>query len=103
LILFKVKTGGCAVLKANDRYIYYLVTKDRSGNGFYPTYDDLEKSLAAMRKHMIANQVKEVAMPQIGCGIDGLKWPEVEERIRNVFGDEDDVEITVYKYVPPSK
>lgn len=95
-----VKTGGCAVLKVKDRYIYYLVTKDKSGAGQFPTYESLESSLKAMHDHMTENQVTEVAIPQIGCGIDGLKWPEVEARIRKVFG-ESDVVITVYIYVPP--
>lgn len=99
--LFQVKTGGCAVLKDKDRYIYYLVTKDKTGTGFYPTYDSLESSLKEMLNHMVANNVTELAIPQIGCGLDGLKWEEVEARIRNVF-KESDVEITVYKYVPPN-
>lgn len=51
---------------------------------------------------MVENDVAELAMPQIGCGIDNLKWDQVETRIRNVFGDTD-IEITIYKYVPPSK
>jgi O-acetyl-ADP-ribose deacetylase (regulator of RNase III) len=90
------------VLKAGDRYIYYLVTKDRTGAGCYPTYEDLQSSLEAMKTHMVKNDVVEVAMPQIGCGLDKLKWDQVETRIRNVFGDTD-VEVTIYKYVPPSK
>lgn len=96
-----MKTGGCAVLNVKDRYIYYLVTKERSGTGFYPTYESLESSLKAMRDHMVENNVKEVAIPQIGCGIDGLKWDEVEARIRSIFKDTG-VEMTVYKYVPRS-
>lgn len=52
-----------------------------------------------MRDHMVANEVKELAIPQIGCGLDGLKWDQVEARIRNVFKDTD-IEVTVYKYVP---
>jgi O-acetyl-ADP-ribose deacetylase (regulator of RNase III) len=48
---------------------------------------------------MIENSVKELAIPQIGCGIDGLKWDEVAARLNKVF-DETDIEITVYKYVP---
>lgn len=88
------------MLKVKDRYIYYLVTKDRSGTGFYPTYDSLELSLKAMRDHMESNNVAELAMPQIGCGIDGLKWDQVEARIRGVFYGTD-IMITIYKYVPP--
>lgn len=98
---FKVKTGGCAVLKRENRYIYYLVTKDKTGNGFLPTYESLESSLAAMRDHMVANGVKELSVPQIGCGLDKLEWPKVEEIIRNIF-EATDIEITVYIYVPPN-
>lgn len=79
-----------------------MVTKEKSGAVQFPTYDSLESSLTALRDHMKNNSDKELAIPQIGCGIDGLKWPEVEARIRKVF-DDTDIEITVYKYVPPSK
>ncbi|KAG5672348.1 hypothetical protein PVAND_002481 [Polypedilum vanderplanki] len=91
-----VQKGGCAVLKATkpDRYIYYMVTKERS-SGCYPTYESLESSLKAMRNHMIENNI-----PQIGCGLDRLQWPEVVDRLHRVF-ENDDVEITVYKYSPP--
>lgn len=95
-----VKTGGCAVLPSEGRFIYYLVTKDKSGNGHFPTYESLESSLAAMRDHMVKNNVTELAIPQIGCGIDGLKWEKVDETLRRVFQDTN-CEITVYKYVPP--
>lgn len=53
-----MKTGGCAVLKVKDRFVYYLVTKDRTGGGSYPTYASLE----AMREHLINNEVKEIAV-----------------------------------------
>lgn len=52
-----------------------------------------------MRDHMVANKVKQVAMPKIGCGLDRLVWPEVEKRLTNVFKD-NDVEIDVYEYNP---
>lgn len=57
-----MKTGGCAVLKVKDRFVYYLVTKDRTGGGSYPTYASLESSLKAMREHLINNEVKEIAV-----------------------------------------
>jgi O-acetyl-ADP-ribose deacetylase (regulator of RNase III) len=88
-----IKTGQVAVLKHKDRYIYYLVTKVRYN--YKPTYDSLERSLKAMRDHMIANQVNKLSMPQIGCGLDKLKWDRVEEVLHSVFKDID-VTITVY-------
>lgn len=98
--LFKVKTGGCAVLKRENRYIYYLVTKERTAPGFLPTYESLEASLASMRDLMVANGDTKLSIPQIGCGLDGLKWDKVEEVIRRVF-ENSDIEITVYVFVPP--
>jgi O-acetyl-ADP-ribose deacetylase (regulator of RNase III) len=86
-------------VKNPDRFIYYLVTKDRTGGGCYPTYSALESSLKAMREHMINNEVKELAMPTIGCGLDRLQWDKVEGMLRDVFGN-DDLNITVYKFVP---
>lgn len=53
-----------------------------------------------MRCHMVEHGVKELAIPKIGCGIDKLKWNEVEARIRKVFEDTECC-ITVYRYEPP--
>jgi O-acetyl-ADP-ribose deacetylase (regulator of RNase III) len=98
-ISLQVVTGGCAVLKKDDRYIYYLVTKAISGKS-YPTYESLESSLKVMRDHMVQNNVMEIAIPQIGCGLDGLKWNEVTQRLLTVF-DETNINMTVYVFVPP--
>ena len=50
-----VQTGGVAVLKDNERFIYYLVTKPQSWDK--PTYESLKSSLNAMREHMVKNFV----------------------------------------------
>lgn len=94
-----IEKGGVAVLKDEGRFIYYLVTKDKSGFYSKPTYQALEMSLEAMRGHMNENDVKELCIPQIGCGIDGMEWPKVEEVLRRVF-EKCDIQITVYIYVP---
>ena len=82
-----------AVLGDNDRFIYNLVTKEiYSGK---PTYETLRRSLEKMREHAMRNKVKNIAMPRIGCGLDGLSWPAVRTLIKNVFLTSDIV-ITVY-------
>ena len=58
------------------RYVYYLITKPRYFHK--PTYNDLRLSLRAMFEHMVAHEVPHVAMPEIGCGLDMLQWPQVE-------------------------
>ncbi|XP_053955921.1 ADP-ribose glycohydrolase OARD1-like [Anastrepha ludens] len=92
-----VTSGGVAVLQDEDRYIYYLVTKPQSWGS--PTYDSLRSSLTAMREHMRENHVKQLAIPRIGCGIDGLEWDKVSNELGNVFGGEE-LEIVVYNFVP---
>ncbi|XP_063700848.1 ADP-ribose glycohydrolase OARD1-like [Culicoides brevitarsis] len=91
------RAGGVAVLKDGERYIYYLVSKNETYSK--PTYQDLSYSLEAMRKHMKENNVTKLAMPRIGCGIDGLQWDKVSDLIKEVFGKEN-VEITIYTFVP---
>lgn len=81
------------MLEREGRFIYYLITKQ----GVYdtPTYPSLRSSLCAMRDHCVRHSVRRLAMPRIGCGLDGLQWPEVQEQIKDVFKDTD-VTITVY-------
>nr|XP_036220583.1 ADP-ribose glycohydrolase OARD1 isoform X3 [Bactrocera oleae]XP_036220584.1 ADP-ribose glycohydrolase OARD1 isoform X3 [Bactrocera oleae] len=92
-----VQSGGVAVLQDKERYIYYLVTKPQSWGS--PTYDSLRASLVAMREHMRKNKVQKLAIPRIGCGIDGLEWDKVSAELCKVFGDEE-LEIVVYNFVP---
>lgn len=92
-----VQSGGVAVLKNNERFIYYLVTKPQSWGS--PTYESLRSSLKAMREHMSSNNVNQLAIPRIGCGIDGLEWDKVSAELNNVFSNED-LEIVVYNFVP---
>uniref|UniRef100_A0A1A9WHJ4 Macro domain-containing protein n=1 Tax=Glossina brevipalpis TaxID=37001 RepID=A0A1A9WHJ4_9MUSC len=93
----KIVTGGVAVLKDNQRFIYYLVTKDESWQK--PTYDTLRSSLKAMHQHMLSNNVQKLAIPRIGCGIDGLEWDKVCAELNEIF-HKNNIEIVVYNFVP---
>ncbi|XP_050071236.1 ADP-ribose glycohydrolase OARD1-like [Anopheles maculipalpis] len=94
-----VGVGGVAVLADGpQRYVYYLITKKTYN--LKPTYDDLTKSLHAMKEHMSANGVGKLAIPRIGCGIDGLEWDKVKDILNNVFGENGAYEIVVYNFVP---
>ncbi|XP_055842107.1 ADP-ribose glycohydrolase OARD1-like [Episyrphus balteatus] len=97
LLAQKISSGGVAVLKDKNRFIYYLVTKPASYGS--PTYDSLRSSLSQMKEHMKLNKVQKLAIPRIGCGIDGLEWDKVSAELHTVFGDEE-VEIVVYVFVP---
>ncbi|XP_041051434.1 ADP-ribose glycohydrolase OARD1-like isoform X1 [Carcharodon carcharias] len=96
----KKKTGDVAVLKAKQRYIYYLITKKRAYQK--PTYDSLQSSLEAMMRHCLNNGVRRISMPRIGCGLDKLNWDKVAARIQEVFKNTD-IQITVYSLETPAK
>ncbi len=88
------KTGSMVYLKTNKRYIYYLVTKKRSYGK--PTLRTLEESLQSLKKHALSVEIKCIAMPKIGCGLDQLDWSDVKNLINRVF---EDTEINIKIYV----
>lgn len=90
-----VQKGGVAIIQDNNRFIYYLVTKDKSHQK--PTYEHLFSSLVAMREHMRQNNISKLAIPRIGCGLDRLVWNKVQDQLYEIFGD-DNVEIIVYNF-----
>lgn len=49
-----------------------------------------------MREICQDNDIKKVAMPVIGCGLDRLSWYKVSEIIKKTFS-EMDIEILVCK------
>lgn len=59
-----------------------------------PTYADLKKALEDMKVEMKLDGQKKVAMPRIGCGLDGLDWGIVKAIIKDVFEDTD-IEILI--------
>ncbi len=95
LVYLDVQIGGCAYLNPKDRYVFYLVTKERYFHK--PTMSSLESSLRAMRELCIEKNVRRLAMPRIGCGLDKLDWDKVSELIQRVFHN-DDIEITIYTF-----
>ncbi|XP_049942446.1 uncharacterized protein LOC126419310 isoform X2 [Schistocerca serialis cubense] len=89
------RQGQVAMLERDGRFIYYLVTKRESTGK--PTMETLERSLVAMRQHVIENNVKKIAMPRIGCGLDRLEWRRVKPLIESIFSGTG-AQITVYNY-----
>lgn len=75
----------CGVLNLVTKQFYYNK----------PTYETLRSSLVSMRNLCLANHIRRVAMPCIGCGLDRLVWQLVVQIIRDVFQNTD-VTITVY-------
>lgn len=72
--------------------VFNLVTKARSCDK--PLIGDFLKALWMMKRIAVDAGVSYIAMPRIGCGLDGLPWLAVRESIKRTFSDTD-VEILV--------
>ena len=69
-----------------------LITKERSYHK--PTYNSLITALKIMKQMCESKGITKIAMPLIGCGLDGLEWDKVSKIIQNMFKDAD-IEILV--------
>ena len=85
--------GYFAILYKGDRNVINLITKERYWHK--PSYSSLKASLLNAKEITIHNNIKYLAMPVIGCGLDRLQWSKVSAMIKEIFADTD-VEIVVY-------
>ncbi|WP_342480704.1 macro domain-containing protein [Paenibacillus sp. FSL L8-0340] len=65
--------------------VFNLITKSKYWQK--PTYDTLTLSLRAMKEICLQEAVNQIAMPEIGCGLDKLQWEKVKEIIMKEFSD----------------
>lgn len=80
--------AGCVLI---DR-VFNLITKEKYWHK--PTYKTLTQALSSMAEQCIELNIKKIAMPKIGCGLDRLQWGRVREILKEVFRDID-IEILV--------
>lgn len=80
---------GSALLIDN---VFNLVTKPRYFHK--PDYDTLYKTLIAVKEQCEWLEITKLAMPKIGCGLDGLDWERVKEIIYDVF-DSTNIDILI--------
>lgn len=86
--------GSCVSkgLDGSCTLVYNLITKERYWHK--PTYRSLRDALLGLRGHVLMNNIKKLAMPRIGCGLDRLEWYKVRDIIHEVFNDID-IEIKI--------
>ncbi|KAL4104594.1 hypothetical protein QTP88_019888 [Uroleucon formosanum] len=89
LKLLRPKKTEVAYFQLGSRYIINLVTKDKFWQK--PTLEDMYISLRNLRLFCQEFEIKNQAMPKIGCGLDQLDWPtynyddyqkELKQRLR---------------------
>lgn len=76
----KIK-GQCLPVKT----IMNLVTKERYWQK--PTYSSLRSALDSLHDIAVHHDMKTIAMPLIGCGLDRLEWSKVSNIITSTFSD----------------
>ena len=76
-------SGDCILI---DR-VCNLITKKHYWDK--PTYGSLSESLDKLREICIEHEIKHLAMPLIGCGLDRLEWNHVSNLIKESLGDLD--------------
>lgn len=85
----QTKYIGKALLVGN---VFNLVTKAYHYNK--PTYESLRSALKDMHNQCEELEIKYLAMPKIGCGLDRLEWDKVSVMVREIFCDLD-IEVLV--------
>lgn len=85
--------GSFVFSKDGEHFVYNLVTKEKYWEK--PKLLDLFSSLMEMADHAMANGVKEICIPKLGCGLDRLDWTDVEAGIKEIFSGTG-IKITVY-------
>lgn len=63
---------------------------------------DIEAGLDDLRRLLIEYDVRSVALPALGCGLGGLEWADVRERIEAALGDLPIQVIVFPPQVPPA-
>lgn len=87
LINAKKKGGDCAIIRDEERFIYYLITRESSSDA--PSHHKFEKAMKTARNHMLSFKVKEFAMMRMD------DWDTRERMIRQIFKD-CDIKIKIY-------
>lgn len=85
------RIGGDCLLEGK---VFNLITKERYFHK--PTIITMRLALEKMKQICLENDIKKIAMPVIGCGLDRLNWTDVSEQIKSIFTDTD-VDILVCK------
>jgi len=84
----KKRIGQVAYLKTEDRYIFYLITKQKSCYDL-PSIFSLRNCLLELKQLCIELGVHRLSMPKIGSGMDRLDWLQVKGAIKDTFSDTD--------------
>lgn len=88
-----VSPGDLLPWQTGQLVIYNMATQDQPGR--YATIEAVRQSAAAMIRHAQLRGISRIGMPQIGCGIGGLAWPDVQAVLTDAAA-QSEVELVVH-------
>lgn len=94
----EVRPGQMFVVDAGipgrHRYIINFPTKRhwRSGSRL----EDIESGLRALVAEVQQRDIRSIAIPPLGCGNGGLRWPDVKPRIEAAFAPLANVRVILF-------
>lgn len=57
----------------------------------------IEEGLKDLKRVILENKIKSIALPPLGSGNGGLRWPEVKERIVSALSELENVDIIIFE------
>ena len=88
--MFTYETG-----KEGPRLIVNFATKRHWKDS--SRIEDIEAGLRGLAWEIATRGIRSVALPAVGCGLGGLDWTEVCERIESTLGGLGAVRVVVYE------
>lgn len=86
--------GTVFPFKENGKLIVNFPTKN---DWRFPSrIEYIEKGLPSLLAVLAYNNIKSVAIPQLGCGLGGLNWKDVKPLILETFKDIE-IELDIYE------
>ena len=80
---YSIPVGNCIYTEP----VLSMITKGKATSK--PTYEQMYEALYHLKIATEKLEINCIAMPLIGCGLDGLKWPIVRALIKDIFEDTD--------------
>jgi len=58
--------------------------------------EDIDSGLRALVSEIRRREIRSIAVPALGCGLGGLRWSDVEPRIRAALGEVPETRVLLF-------